>query len=94
MWGPGVAGMMGLEEQVCAGCWELLLACRPGSSTHYPLALGKEGTLWELVEAGQPQVLLGQLPLVLGGELEPLAITVCAEPECECCGLLGPFPWA
>lgn len=91
MWGPGVAGMMGLEEQVCAGscCWHSVLAAAPTTR----LLWVRKG-LWELVEAGQPQVLLGQLPLVLGGELEPLAITVCAEPECECCGLLGPFPWA
>lgn len=61
-----MAGLTGLEEQVCAGCgktrsgvghrwslqgrevWEELLTCPPGTGSHLPLALGKEGAQWEL----------------------------------------------
>lgn len=94
MWGPGVAGLMGLEERVWAGCgrscWHALLAAAP--TTRLPWARKEPCGNW--VEAGQPQVLPGQSSLVPGGELEPLAVIVRAEPGCEGCGLLGPSPQA
>lgn len=55
---------------------------------HSPLALGKEGAQWKLGggKAGQSP----SAPL-WGGDLMPLAMAVCAEHGCECCGLTPPL---
>lgn len=66
---------------------EELLACSPRISIHYALALGKETSQWELVEARQPQV-LGSTK-----GLEPLVFSVVSR---DMSYVLAPLPqvWA
>lgn len=50
LWGPGVAGLMGLEEQVCAGCWEELAGMPSWQQHPLPACPGQRrgpvGTGW------------------------------------------------